>query len=381
MPPTSDGPVQLSPRDPRAVRCAYCREALADTAGVTCDGCGTRLHPDCVVEPRCPTLGCPRTLQVQAGGSATPARTSPGAAPSGSALWRGLGLIAGVGMPLACFVMNESFASPPMELVANWQYDRLWSRLSQLRAADAQRPLYPLLAWSMAAYVAHVGGDRRGPWVRVGLRGGVVLAALFSLLYLPTLPAALIGIIAVIGLLGFGPYLALIAFALAALREASEPPATKEEGEQEGPAFVPWALWSALGVTATALVVQRMNERWAALPTEDPNCFVATAAARGHPRLTGAAPVRLAHGRVLPVTRQLRALKAFELALAALLPRGHRALRWAYDRLGPPVARRLSPATATLAWVLLLPAQAAAEVALRLLFRDATRLIDRTYGA
>ncbi|MBX3471199.1 MAG: hypothetical protein KF878_30395 [Planctomycetes bacterium] len=371
MPPTSDGPVQLSPRDGGLVRCAYCHEALTDALGVTCDGCGTRLHADCVVDPRCPTLGCPRTLSAHK----AEARTIE-ARPSELRLLARVTV--GAVLPIACFFMNEATLEGLQ--IPNWQYDRLWSWLGQFRAPDAQRPLYPLLAWSIGAYLAYTLGDRRGPWVRVGLRGGVLLAGLFALLYLPTFPEALVGVLFLIGVLGFGPYLALIAYARAALREAREPPAAKTD-EAQRPAFVPWALWSALGVTATALVVQRMNERWAALPTEDPNCFVATAAARGHPRLTGAAAVRLAHGRVLSVTRQIRALKAFELALAALLPRGHRALRWTYDRLGPPVARRLGPATATLAFVLLLPAQAAAEVALRILFRDARRLIDRTYGA
>lgn len=370
--------LHLEKRD-GAARCAYCHDPLTDHAGVTCAGCGTRLHDDCVVEARCPTLGCQRTFDAPA---AAYTREERGGAPGRehpSRLRRGMALIAGVLLPVACFVLNEGDSGRQgLGLLPEWKYDRFWSWLGQFPAADVQRPFYPLLVWSIAAYLAAWAGAR-GPWVRVGLRGGVVLAALFSAMYLHLLPAAAVGVIFFgVGLLGFGPYLALIAYARAAWVDARRQPSKTGTPEPEA-SYLPWAIWSVLGVTATALVIQRMNERWAALPTEDPTCFVATAAARGHARVVGAAPVRLAHGRVLLVTRQLRALKAFELALAHLLPRAHRALRCLYDRVGPPVAARLGPTTATLAWVALLPAQAVAELTLRALFRDADRLISRTY--
>ncbi len=357
-----------------ASRCAYCHDPLADDAGVTCAGCGTRLHDDCVVEARCPTLGCARTFveiaHAQRGGAERHQTESLGS-------WS---LAGGVVLPLLCFAFNEAIAGHAFPLVPAWKFDRVGSWLGQFQAPDVQRPLYPLLAWSLLAFYA-AAHRQRAAWIRVGLRGGVVLAALFSLLYLRMVPGALMALMAFgLGLLGLGPYFALVAYWRAARCYAREDPAlTDPKAAPPDPACAPWALWGVLGITGAALAIQRMNARWAALPEHDPTCFVATAAARGHPRVVGAEPVRLTGGRVLLVTRQLRALKAFELALAALLPRAHRALRLVYDRVGPPIAARLGPRTATLAWVALLPAQAFAELSLRLVFRSAGRLVARTY--
>jgi hypothetical protein len=119
----------------------------------------------------------------------------------------------------------------------------------------------------------------------------------------------------------------------------------------------------------------------AALPMYHHDCFVASAAARADARLTGAEPVRGPDGVLRPVTRQLRTLKAFELLLVAASPRAHSALRAVYDRIGPPVARRLGRRSAALAWIALLPAQAIARLALGLALRDADALIGRTYPA
>lgn len=360
--------LHLERRDGHA-RCAYCHDPLPDDAGVTCDGCGTRLHAECVVEPRCPTLGCARTFVVD-----QPTR------PSGSR--RAMALFAGVLLPILCFVGLELGLLPRRDGVPQYKSDD-FAWIGQFQAVDVQRLFYPLVAWSIAAYLASWTG-RRGTWIRVGLRGGVLLALLFSILYLRLLGHAIVGLVIGVGLLGLGPYFALIAYARAVGRDQRSPRTDAPKsatGDDDDPAIVPWSVWSGLGVTAVTLAVLRMNERWAALP-EIPHddCFVATAAARGHPRVVGSVPVRLADGRVLLVTRQLRALKAFELALAALLPHAHRALRLVYDRVGPPVAARLGPTTATLAWVALLPAQWVAELTLRALLRDADRLIARIYA-
>ena len=74
------------------------------------------------------------------------------------------------------------------------------------------------------------------------------------------------------------------------------------------------------------------------LPLEDPSgCYIATAAARGHPAIVKSWPVQLAGGKILQVNRQLAILKAGELALRALAPRLHCALRWIYDFVGPMI--------------------------------------------
>jgi hypothetical protein len=95
-------------------------------------------------------------------------------------------------------------------------------------------------------------------------------------------------------------------------------------------------------------------EAYQALPTEPPTCFVATAAARAPLWLTGG--FEASPG--FRVTPQLQRLKLFEIALKAVFPRGHRALRRVYDRLGPPLAARIdSPSRAALAWLALRPCE------------------------
>ena len=105
------------------------------------------------------------------------------------------------------------------------------------------------------------------------------------------------------------------------------------------------------------LSVQRGLADYAALPPSEGDCFVATAASRGHRALMGEGAGTL--------TRQLRAFKAGELALEAARPAWHRALRRVYDRCGPAVARRLTgPWRADLAYLLLAPAAALVRLAL-----------------
>ena len=105
------------------------------------------------------------------------------------------------------------------------------------------------------------------------------------------------------------------------------------------------------------LSVHRGLADYAALPPSEGDCFVATAASRGHRALMGEGAGTL--------TRQLRAFKAGELALEAARPAWHRALRRVYDRCGPAVARRLTgPWRADLAYLLLAPAAALVRLAL-----------------
>lgn len=105
------------------------------------------------------------------------------------------------------------------------------------------------------------------------------------------------------------------------------------------------------------LSIHRGLADYAALPPSEGDCFVATAASRGHRALMGEGAGTL--------TRQLRAFKAGELALAAARPGWHRALRRVYDRCGPVAARRLNgPWRADLAYLLLAPAAAIVRLVL-----------------
>jgi hypothetical protein len=375
--------LHVSARDGEA-RCAYCHDPLASAdVGVTCPGCATRLHDDCVVAARCPTLGCEHRFAAPRGGFRVDAEQGAAALPPRTRGRLIAATLFGLVLPLLCFGFSEDGVASS-ELLPEWRGEQAaWWKF--VYAPQVQRYFYPLLAWAMAALVATFF-RRRAPWIRVGLTGGVVLAAAFTIAFVPLLPASVFGIMFFgLGLLGLGPFFALATYSLALRRYLRERPAASEKDEaprevDEGPTFKPWAIWTLLGGAGFASAVHQMNVLFSRLPLEPPDrCFVASAAARGHARVVGATPVCFASGRVVPVTRQLRALKAAELALIALTPRLHRALRFVYDRVGPPLAARLGRTTGTIAWALLLPAQAIGEVGLRLLFRNAGGMIERTY--
>lgn len=49
--------MRVTPRTRSLLRCAYCHGELGEVVD-PCPGCGTRVHADCAVGRRCPTLGC-----------------------------------------------------------------------------------------------------------------------------------------------------------------------------------------------------------------------------------------------------------------------------------------------------------------------------------
>jgi hypothetical protein len=137
----------------------------------------------------------------------------------------------------------------------------------------------------------------------------------------------------------------------------------------------------ALG-TAWRFAVVRMWEVYATLPPQPPECYVATAAANGHPRVVRSWPATARDGRTFRVNRQLQRLKLAELALQATCPPGHRLLRRVYDALGPRLARRLHPPLlADAAYLLLKPAEWGTWVVLHAFFPQAVRLAGWFYTA
>lgn len=232
--------VQVSSR-PSLTRCAYCHAPL-DGADLqtACPRCDTRLHAECVVRRRCPTLGCQHEFREA---------IDPPSPPSGT--WVVLRWLVGVVLPLLCFGFNEVLR--PTTILGG---DRVLDWSLAIYLPEAQRPLYPLLAWAIAAFAAAERG-RRGPWIRTGLLGGVALSALFSAAYLPMLPAALLGILLLgLGLLGFAPYFVLVAYLGACVRHEGGADAAK--GPAPGARLAPavWLVW-AVGALAIAWTVAR----------------------------------------------------------------------------------------------------------------------------
>lgn len=116
--------------------------------------------------------------------------------------------------------------------------------------------------------------------------------------------------------------------------------------------------WLGAFLGACRWAIERSLEEYAKLPVEQSGCYVASAAAHGHRALVGAQEIVAADGTMVRVNRQLRTLKAGELALRALSPATHRLLRRIYDGVGPALATRLAnPWMADLAYLSLKPAE------------------------
>jgi hypothetical protein len=123
-------------------------------------------------------------------------------------------------------------------------------------------------------------------------------------------------------------------------------------------------------------------EAYAQLPTENPgNCYIASAAAYGHPALVGSEPVATTDGGTVRVNQQLRVLKATELAMFVIAPPLHRLSRRIYNCLGPVAAHRLTnPHLADLAYLVLKPAEWASCAVLKRILGIRQDLIDALFA-
>ncbi|HET9912013.1 MAG TPA: DUF6688 family protein [Anaerolineales bacterium] len=114
--------------------------------------------------------------------------------------------------------------------------------------------------------------------------------------------------------------------------------------------------WLAAYAVAWRFDILKMYELYAALPKEPPNCYIATAAACGHPYVVGSWTIQRVDGKSMQVNRQLQRLKCAELALMAIQPRLHGLLRRIYDVIGRRLARSIqNPLLADAAYLLLKP--------------------------
>jgi hypothetical protein len=139
--------------------------------------------------------------------------------------------------------------------------------------------------------------------------------------------------------------------------------------------------WIGAYIFAWRIAILKMYELYAALPPEPPpDCYIATAAVQGHPRLVGSKVIVRADDTLLIVNRQLQILKLAELALMAVLPRMHKALRKVYDVIGRFLARKIkNPFLADLAYLLLSPFEMLAALILRRLLPQFDELTRQLY--
>jgi hypothetical protein len=161
-----------------------------------------------------------------------------------------------------------------------------------------------------------------------------------------------------------GPVWAFLAYGFVSLRMAHDPrvrPSTNA---------VDWIAGTANLIAMIAAIPLSIRLSWmhySTLPTQPPpgNCYVVTAAARGHRRFVGAW-VETHQGETIVLNQQLQRLQMFEFGLADRWPGGHRVLRRAYNRLGPTMAACLrNPWLADVAYLSLKPIEWCAAIAMR----------------
>lgn len=139
--------------------------------------------------------------------------------------------------------------------------------------------------------------------------------------------------------------------------------------------------WLSAYVLALRFNILKMFELYAALPTEPPNCYIATAAAKGHPRFVGSREVILANGKTMRVNRQLQRLKAVEIVWMAATPNLHKIIRSIYDVLGKRLSSYIQNAfLADFVFILLIPVELLSLSALKLFFPEIEFLSKHIYN-
>ena len=107
---------------------------------------------------------------------------------------------------------------------------------------------------------------------------------------------------------------------------------------------------------------------YSSLPEEPPDCFIATAALRGHASLVGPFNTIVRGGRVRRANRQLFTFWALEDLWRAALPRSHQAFRMVYNVLGYQSAKAIRRRwTADGVYLLLKPLEVVACITLRVI--------------
>ncbi|HNB42111.1 MAG TPA: hypothetical protein PLG52_11470, partial [Anaerolineales bacterium] len=138
--------------------------------------------------------------------------------------------------------------------------------------------------------------------------------------------------------------------------------------------------WISAYAFALRFNIIKMFELYNALPTEPPNCYIATAAAKGHPRFVGSREVTLASGKSMRVNRQLQRLKALEIVWMGVSAPSHRMMRQVYDVIGKRLAKQIqNPLLADIAYLILVPVELLSFFVLKSIVPEIQTLSERLY--
>jgi MFS family permease len=326
-------------------------------------------------------------------------------------------------------------------LKPEWQDGKLSSYVALMLSPEASWIFAPLLGYSVLSLLFLLAAPLRWAqafWIRLGIYTGVLLALQFTILALlameettflalgiwfapliawPVLRwlARKIGVLWTgLGVLALAAFLFLGYLLFEAIRARSFPPAYAFSTPflfLIGFLIASAPFWSLLIFSTTSyrllkhyetrftllrgvgllawlggfaaswsLSILRTLQLYSELPTQPPDCYIATAAANGHPRLVGSREVTLPGGARMQVNAQLQRLKCAELALKAVNPRLHEVLRKLYDTLGRPIARRMTnPFVADAAYLLLKPFEWLATMVLQTAIPNLNQYTGKIY--
>jgi hypothetical protein len=206
----------------------------------------------------------------------------------------------------------------------------------------------PMVLWAVAAsYVRDVLRLELRPWMVLGHLAGALAATSCALIGLAIVPREMVA-------MGFMvvPVYTAVWYDIRAVQ------VWREQQPLAGPVVATAAGSGVLFAAALGWSWQVYQE----LPEEPPECFVVTAASRGHEAVVGPMRDHMRRGVRRRVNDQLLTFWALEARWRVVLPGSHRLARRVYNRVGPLVARRLRhPLLADAMCLVLKPAEWAAR--------------------
>jgi len=138
--------------------------------------------------------------------------------------------------------------------------------------------------------------------------------------------------------------------------------------------------WVLSLIGAWRIAVLKTLEVYASLPMSPPDCYIATAAAKGHFLFVKSKPVATSSDRIVWINAQVKYFKCAELILMTIFPGGHKICRTLYDCVGIQLARIIThPILADMAYASLKPIEWSFRAIMRILIPDIEEFVHRTY--
>jgi len=206
------------------------------------------------------------------------------------------------------------------------------------------------------------------------------LVSLFMIAFLLTIVYDFIEDILFLGvllILASGPFWCLIISSRISIKLLRIYEFSNQERRKFGISLIAWLVPFLI---SWRLAYLKMLEIYSSLPTSPPDCYIATAVAKGHSCFVKSKPVVCENKFVIWINSQLKTFKCAELFLFAVWPEAHRIVRMIYDIVGPPLARLIiHPIQADLIYIILKPFEWLTKLTMRIIIPDFEQLADSIY--